>query len=445
MDRLLLIQDDYDGAASIEAALAASGASTCVVQTLATVDAAAAACRAREAAAVVMDLGGTMRPAHAAVASARRAVPHLPLVVIASAAMRASALDSGADECLTPEEVRHGSAGRAIRHLLARRAAEDALYVERERARAILAHLGSAVITTDGDGRIVEWNAVAGDLTGRRAADVQGRPFTEVCPLHDGEAGALVADPLTLAHGTTCRLCAVDGSERVVRVAASPITTRTGAVAGAAIVLRPADVRGPEAAAPRVDALTGLPDRLRLDDRLRQAMAVARRQGRPLAVLFVDLDGFKPVNDTMGHAAGDALLRIMAERLVGAVRRSDTVSRYGGDEFVIILPDADGVEDTRTVIEKIQETLSAPCLVAGRTVALTASIGASLFPDAGHTPEDLLERADVAMYVAKASGGGCARIFEDGMRLPGTPAAAWVSAPGSPARPPGTPYQQMPR
>jgi diguanylate cyclase (GGDEF)-like protein len=150
------------------------------------------------------------------------------------------------------------------------------------------------------------------------------------------------------------------------------------------------------------DELTGLPNRRLLSDRFQQAVALAERHGTLAALLLIDLDGFKQINDTLGHSAGDQLLRQVASRLKICTRSIDTASRYGGDEFVVLLPDLDGYKAIETVITRIQTCLNTPYLLNGHQTPATASIGCAVYPDDGDNSHDLLERADAAMYRAKA-------------------------------------------
>jgi diguanylate cyclase (GGDEF)-like protein/PAS domain S-box-containing protein len=152
------------------------------------------------------------------------------------------------------------------------------------------------------------------------------------------------------------------------------------------------------------DSLTGLPNRMLLHDRLEQAIATAERQRQHFALLFIDLDGFKPVNDEHGHGVGDAVLKLVGERLNLVIRGMDTAARLGGDEFVVILTDIHNRENTERVAEKIIGELSEPYQVAGKTLSISASIGASLYPSDQKVAMDLLRTADEAMYQAKRDG-----------------------------------------
>jgi diguanylate cyclase (GGDEF)-like protein/PAS domain S-box-containing protein len=167
------------------------------------------------------------------------------------------------------------------------------------------------------------------------------------------------------------------------------------------------------------DALTDLPNRMLLTDRLHQAMAQARRDKATLALLYLDLDRFKPVNDTLGHDVGDALLTDVAGRLTDCVaRESDTVSRVGGDEFVVLLAPMDDERDATLVAGKILQALSRPYMVQGHTLHISCSIGIALFPGHGTDANALMKNADSAMYQAKSAGRSCVRLYEPPLSAP---------------------------
>lgn len=154
------------------------------------------------------------------------------------------------------------------------------------------------------------------------------------------------------------------------------------------------------------DALTGLPNRLMFHDRLNQVLESARRRDGLAGVLFLDLDGFKSVNDTLGHAAGDELLQLVARRLESCVRAEDTVARIGGDEFGVVLATVAQAGDCERVAAKILEALAQPFTLAAREVRISASVGGALFPTHGQDMDSLLARADTGMYAAKHEGKG---------------------------------------
>jgi diguanylate cyclase (GGDEF)-like protein len=156
----------------------------------------------------------------------------------------------------------------------------------------------------------------------------------------------------------------------------------------------------------RHDALTGLPNRTVAEDRLEQAMARAQRRKQMFAVLCIDLDGFKLVNDNLGHDVGDELLRVVATRLRGRIRHSDTLARIGGDEFLAIIEDCSGDAAARAVGESLVASLHDPLNLEGKTVSISGSIGIAMFPTDGKHASELKRNADQAMYRAKASGRG---------------------------------------
>lgn len=168
------------------------------------------------------------------------------------------------------------------------------------------------------------------------------------------------------------------------------------------------------------DPITGLPNRALLEDRLRIALARASRAAGGVAVLFMDLDRFKAVNDSLGHPAGDALLREVAERLPRCLREADTAARWGGDEFIVLNPDLSGDRETAAeavavVIEKVHAALAKPALVEGQEVEVSTSIGVTLYPWDGTNVTDLIKRADTAMYQAKDRGGNTYQFFAEAM------------------------------
>lgn len=159
------------------------------------------------------------------------------------------------------------------------------------------------------------------------------------------------------------------------------------------------------------DMLTGLPNRTLFADRLQQAIAVAKRSRAHLALLFLDLDNFKPVNDTLGHAVGDLLLQEVAKRILECVREEDTVSRLGGDEFVVLLISIEAEPDALHVADKIRQALNQPFVLAGNTLNISTSTGIALYPEHGREERILLKNADAAMYQAKKNGRNNVKVY----------------------------------
>lgn len=307
----------------------------------------------------------------------------------------------------------------------AQKIAEDALFAERDRAQTTLRAIADAVIVTDASGRISYLNPTAEKLTGFASADAVGQHVDEVFRVTAADTGARIADPLGLAlrdnrvHSlpADALLQQRGGALLPVEDSAAPIHDRDGNITGAVIVFR--DVSAGRELALRMahmaqhDALTDLPNRLLLEDRLRQAIALAERNARSAAVLFIDLDRFKLINDSLGHAVGDRLLQSVAQVLVTCVRRSDTVCRMGGDEFVVLLPEINGARDAMHVADKLLAALQAPIVLDGDELRVSCSIGISMFPNDGADPQTLLKNADAAMYHAKRGGRNRHAFFTD--------------------------------
>ncbi len=268
-------------------------------------------------------------------------------------------------------------------------------------------------------------------MTGWSGAEASGRPFAEVFQIKEGVTRETARNPMqsavkqNQAVGLTsnCILVRRDGCESAIEDSTAPIHSRTGQVIGAVIVFR--DVS--EARAMRLkmthlaqhDFLTDLPNRLLLNDRITQAISLAQRHGTHLAVLFLDLDGFKHINDSLGHEIGDKVLKLVAQRLVAGVRTSDTVSRHGGDEFVILLSEIAEAGDAAVSAEKILAALAMPHAISELSVNLSASIGSSIYPQDGHDADTLIKNADAAMYLAKEKGSNKYHSFSQNLNVRG--------------------------
>src|SRR6202171_2473250 len=268
-----------------------------------------------------------------------------------------AAMLHGAQDYLLEGHADSYSFARAIRNIIEREIARQELFAEKERAQVTLNSIGDAVLSTDISGNVTYLNVVAEHMTGWSRKEALGHPLNEVFQIVDGTTHKPAQNPLELAIeenrtvGLTanCILVRRDGYESAIEDSAAPIHDRDGKVSGAVIVFH--DVSMARAMVLEMshlaqhDILTDLPNRLMLNDRLTQAISLARRNHHQLAVLFLDLDGFKNINDSLGHFVGDKLLQSISARLLACVRKSDTVSRQGGDEFVILLPEVVVVED----------------------------------------------------------------------------------------------------
>jgi diguanylate cyclase (GGDEF)-like protein/PAS domain S-box-containing protein len=326
-----------------------------------------------------------------------------------------------------------------------KRTADHALLAERERAQITLDSIGDGVISTDKKGKVTYLNLVAERMTGWPRDEAIGRMFTEVFRIIHCETREPVPNPMELAvrqNGTVglpahTVLVRRDGLESAIEDSTAPIHDQRGQLVGGVMVFR--DVGKARVMESKLshlsqhDFLTGLPNRMLLNDRLKNAMALARRHRKRVAVLFVDVDRFKQINDSLGHSIGDKVLQVLGKRLEETVRESDTVCRYGGDEFVIVLSEVEHAQNAARYAEKIRAVLSSPHTIAQHDLRVNVSIGISVFPDDGQDAEALIECADAAMYHAKESGRNNYRVFKPGMKRLGGKTA---NAQGPVRRPP---------
>ena len=362
-----------------------------------------------------------------------RAEPRVPILILTSAensAVARQAIQLGAQDHLLKSHLDAHWLPRILRSVIERRTDEQAASVVTDRAQTTLNSIGDAVLSTDLAGNVTYLNPVAEDMTGWTDAAATGHSVVEVFRIVDGITREAAPNPLQQAIqedkpvGLTanCVLVRRDGTEYAIEDSAAPIRDAAGKTSGAVIVFR--DVTAARAKAQHMaylahhDALTNLPNRILLNDRIENAISLARRHGKQGAVLFLDLDGFKQINDSLGHLVGDKLLQSVAQRLLTCVRGSDTVSRQGGDEFVVLLSEIQHAADAGLSAQKMLNALQAPHTIADSDIRISVSIGISLFPEEGHaaTATALIRCADVAMYHAKNEGRDNYQFFRQGMK-----------------------------
>jgi diguanylate cyclase (GGDEF)-like protein/PAS domain S-box-containing protein len=356
-----------------------------------------------------------------------QAAPQIPILVLSAPqheALARLAVQRGAQDYLLKNRLEDYLLPKAVRSMVERAANAEALFEEKERAEVTLNSIGDAVMSSDVSGRVTYINVVAECMTGWSREEAAGRRFEDVFRIVNADSREPAPNPMreailqnkSVCLTPNCILIRRDGVEAAIEDSAAPIHDRRGRVTGAVMVFH--DVSSTRALSLRMsylaqhDTLTNLPNRTVLNDRLSQAVALATRYKKKLAVLFLDVDRFKHINDSLGHEMGDRLLREVAQRLLGSVRHSDTVSRHGGDEFVILCSEVARAADAAVCAEKILLALSAPYFIGDHKLHLTVSIGIAAYPDDGTDAETLIKHADFAMYHAKDIGRNNYQFFE---------------------------------
>ncbi len=338
-----------------------------------------------------------------------------------------TAMRHGAQDFLLDGHADSYSFARAVRNIIEREAARQELFLEKERAQVTLNSIGDAVLSTDISGKVTYLNVVAEAMTGWSCKEAVGHALTEVFQIIDGATHKPAPNPMeraihqNKAVGLTanCILVRRDGHETVIEDSAAPIHDQNGQTTGAVIVFHDASMARARmlemSHLAHHDVLTDLPNRLLLTDRLTQAISLARRNQNQVAVLFLDLDGFKYINDSLGHAIGDKVLQSVTAHLSACIRKSDTVSRLGGDEFVVLLSEIGYAADAAITVTKIMTALRREHSIGEHRLHVTASIGISTYPDDGEDAETLIKNADTAMYDAKEHGRDNYQFFQKEM------------------------------
>jgi diguanylate cyclase (GGDEF)-like protein/PAS domain S-box-containing protein len=381
---------------------------------------------------ILSDLGLPDTQGLESVLRTRAAAPHVPLVVLSGQddeSVALQALKKGAQDYLIKGQIEPRELLRALRYAVERKIIEETLYTEKEFAQVTLDCIGDAVICTDMAGEVTFLNRVAEKMTGWTRKEATGKPMADIFRIVDTATRQTTPNLIARTVGEDgtwhlpqdCTLIRPDGNEICVDDSASPIHDREGKMTGSVLVLR--DVSVARALAEKVihsaehDFLTGLPNRLLLNDRIGQAIGLAERHKHLVAVLFLDLDGFKHINDSLGHPAGDKLLQSVSGRLMDCVRAPDTVSRQGGDEFVVLLPEVKQAEDVAIAGRRMLRAVEKAHFIDDHELHLTASIGVSLYPDDGLDAETLIKNADTAMYQAKEDAGRSCKFFRPEMNV----------------------------
>jgi diguanylate cyclase (GGDEF)-like protein/PAS domain S-box-containing protein len=357
--------------------------------------------------------------------------PHIPILILSGTeteCIARQAVEQGAHDYMLKNQLEEFRLKRVIRSMIALKSKEDAAIQQLERADVILSCTGDALLISDVAGFVRHLNEPAEFLTGWTCEEARGRSLDEVFQTIDSISRQAVGNPLATAavdkkYVPLCSNCVLvqrHGFEVAIEGSAAYTRDRVGNINGSIFVFN--DISAARAKSLELshlaqhDFLTDLPNRVLLNDRITQAISFAARYSKQLAVMFLDLDGFKRINDSLGHTSGDKLLQLVASRLVACVRRSDTVSRLGGDEFVVLLYQVEHAEDAAFISKKILSSLAEPFSIEQKHLDISASIGVSTYPGDGQDAETLLQKADTAMYAAKKLGRNNCQFFRAEMQ-----------------------------
>jgi len=358
----------------------------------------------------------------------RAAAPHLPILILSGVDnenVAKQAVDRGAQDYLLKSNFDHFRLRRAVHLMIERHATEERAYFQQRCAEITLACTADAVIISDSAELVTHLNGPAELLTGWSEAEARGHSLNEILGCYKQPTSVPAPSRASVTNqDTPCadmtKLVRRDGTELNIKNCSGYIRDRDGNVTGTVAVLhdlgavREQTLKLSHAA--QHDFLTDLPNRSLVNDRITQAISFAARYNKQLAVMFVDLDLFKRINDSLGHAVGDKLLQQVAIRIVASLRRSDTVGRIGGDEFVVLLSQVGHAEDAVFIARKILSSLAEPYLIDQKQLQINASIGVSTYPDDGTDSETLIHRADTAMYEAKKLGRNNCQFFRAEMQ-----------------------------
>lgn len=432
VNRILIITADTDDVGVLQSVLGKAKDGPFIIECAALLADGIARLRASRIDAILVDLSLPDSQGIATFDQLFAVAPHTPIMTLSAAddeALAIEAVQRGAQGYLSKGHFGSYLVPQSLRNIIQRKAVEESFYIEKERAEITLNSISDAVIGTDMDGNVDYLNVAAETITGWSREDARGHPISEVMRIIDGKTRAPERNPIervleedqrmTLKAGTI--MIRRDGSEATIEDSSAPIHDSSGQIAGAVIVFH--DVTAAQAMTMKMahlaqhDFLTNLPNRVLLNDRIAQAIVLAERHNTSLAVLYLDLDNFKHVNDSLGHGIGDKLLQSVAQRLRACVRNSDTVSRQGGDEFVVLVPGNRYAEDAALTADKIIAALAEPHTIVKYELHVTTSIGISIYPTDGLDAETLIKNADTAMYQAKGKGRNNYQFFTNDMNV----------------------------
>jgi diguanylate cyclase (GGDEF)-like protein/PAS domain S-box-containing protein len=305
------------------------------------------------------------------------------------------------------------------RDVTERKHMEEELQESGKKYQALVENINDVFYSLDTQGNITYVSPVVEHLTMYKVSDLIGKPFTPI--IYPDDLPALLDSLNRLASGQLepweFRIVDKDGRVIFVRTSSRPLYKDSEIVGITALMTDITERKKLEQKLEEMathDFLTGLPNRVLLHDRFNIAAALARRNKARLAVMSLDLDNFKSINDTLGHAAGDQVLKAIGVRLTGIIRASDTVARIGGDEFILVMLESNHMKDATTVAQKILDSFVEPLLIDGHQLPLSTSIGIAIYPENAEDLETLTKKSDAALYYSKGHGRNQFKFFGDG-------------------------------
>ena len=424
--RLLIIEDSEDDAALVRRLLGKAGYEVDAVR----VDSARDLMQALEKKwdVVISDYSMPRFAGNEALKIVRKRDPEVPFIFVSGTIGEDSATDAmrvGAQDYVLKTNLKRLIP--AVQRELREVAKRGHLSEQMQSDKVILDSIGDAVLSSDVAGNVTYLNLAAEMMTGWPRKEAAGRPIAEVFRAVNTTTGGSAPTPMQIAVGQgqdahlskNWTLIRRDGVELPIEHSVSPIHNHREHVIGSVTVVRDVTMARSMtlqmAHSAQHDGLTGLPNRVLLNDRISQAIALASRHKKQLAVLFLDLDGFKHINDSLGHQFGDKLLQSIGKRLVHCLRASDTISRQGGDEFVVLLSEVDRPDEAAVMARRILDAVAVAHRIGQHTLHVTTSIGLSVYPDDGCDSETLIKNADIAMYQAKENGRQTYEFFTPAM------------------------------
>jgi len=357
--------------------------------------------------------------------AARQAAGALPLIVLTGyddTDFALQSLDAGAQDYLVKGAFNADGLIRAIRYAIGRARLEQRVHDAEERWRFALEGSGDGVWDWDVQSGEVQFSPRWKEMIGYAEDEIENTLDEWERRIHPDDRAQVMADVQAHFEGKTAsysnehRVRCKNGDWKWI-LDRGKVVSRDADGKPQRMIGMHTDITERKRIEDRIrhmaqhDALTDLPNRALFSDRLQQALSVAKRDQLRLAVLYLDLDKFKPINDTLGHDVGDLLLKEVAQRMQACVRESDTVARIGGDEFVVLLRNVEEAEDAIRVAEKIRFALNQAFVVAGQRLFISSSTGIAIYPDHGSDEIELSKNADMAMYTAKQSGRDNVKLF----------------------------------